>query len=71
MSYIHSLWRQGDSLRLILFNIVMYQTIQKVHLGHGYKMTDSDLQILCQAHEAALIVENEDDLQRLTYILYI
>ncbi|CAH1276451.1 unnamed protein product [Diabrotica balteata] len=46
----------------------MDEIIQAVRKGHGYRMGNKEIQILCYADDAALIAETEDKLQRLTHI---
>lgn len=60
--------RQGDSLSPTLFNLVMNQIIKDVKdVGVGYRMANKTVAIVCYADDAALIAENEDDLQRLLH----
>lgn len=59
--------QQGDSLSHMLFNIIMDEIIKQIHKLKGYKMGDRGVKILCYADDAVLIVENEDDLQRLVH----
>ena len=59
--------RQGDSLSPLLFNLVMNEIIKEVRTGHGYKMGDNELNMVCYADDVVLMANTEDDLQRLLY----
>lgn len=64
--------RQGDSLSPALFNVVMDEIIEAVtELNLGYDMKSTKISMVCYADDAALIAQNEDDLQRLLYRLQI
>ncbi|KAI4501058.1 hypothetical protein M0802_003861 [Mischocyttarus mexicanus] len=60
--------RQGDSLSLILFNIIMDEIISEVMTaGKGYRMGDREIKLIAFVDDAVLIAEDEDNLQRLLY----
>ena len=57
--------RKGDSLSPALFNIVMDKTIESVKRGSDYQLGSLNIQIVCYADDAVLIVDSEDKLQEL------
>lgn len=59
--------RQGKSLRLFLFNIVMDETIKQIRLCKEYKMGNKEVKIVCCVDDVILIIGNEDDLQRFLF----
>ena len=59
--------RQGDSLSLLLFNIIMDEIIKKVSKLRGYKVGEKKINLLCYADDAVWVAEHEDDLQRLLH----
>lgn len=54
--------RQGYSLSPMIFNLVMDKLIDNVKTTKGYKMGKKNLNILCYAEEAVLIVDTENNL---------
>jgi len=57
--------RQGDSLSLILFNI-MDEIVEEVKIaGRGYSMEGNEIKIVCYTDDAMIISEDEDNLQKL------
>ncbi|KAF5304113.1 hypothetical protein FQA39_LY01898 [Lamprigera yunnana] len=56
--------RLGDSMRPILFNLIMDKIIQCYTVNGGYRMGQKAIKILCHADDAMPIAENEDDLHR-------
>ena len=51
----------------LLFNIIMDEIIKAVQVLKGYKMRDRNVNVLCYADDAILLVESEYDLQRLLH----
>jgi len=54
--------RWGDSLSMVLFNLIMNEMI---------KDNKEEITTLCYADDAVIISENEDELQRLLYQFYL
>ena len=48
----------------------MDEIIKKVRLNNGYHLGETEIKILCYADDAVIIVEEENDLQRLLYTFY-
>lgn len=63
--------KQGDSLSLYLFYIIMNEIIKKVKQKGGYRVGNKELKIICYADNAIIVAEDEDDLQRLLYKFYV
>jgi len=64
--------RQGDSLNLVLFNLIMNEIIKDVkNAGHGNRTNKGEISILCYADDAVIISENGDELQRLHHQFYL
>jgi hypothetical protein len=57
--------RLGDSLSPLLFNIVINEIIKDLRDLQGDPLWDENVNIVCYADDATLIVDKEDDLQRL------
>ena len=52
----------------MIFNLVMDRIINHVKgVGLGYRMGQTEFQILCYADDAVLIAESEDNLQRMLF----
>ena len=58
---------QGDSLSPLLFNVVMNKIIKDLKGLQGYSLGDENVNIVCYADDATLVVDNKDDLQQLLY----
>lgn len=60
--------RQEDSLSPCLFTMIMDKIMEGLkETNIGYKMGYGALEILCDADDAVLMAENEDDLHRQLY----
>lgn len=58
------MFRQGDSLSLMLFNVIEDEII-KVVAGRGYKMGKQEFKMIGYTDDAVVISENGDILQNL------
>lgn len=59
--------RQGDSLSSFLFNLLMNKLIDAVRFKRGYRLGNSNINIICYADDAVLVASSEDDLQRMLH----
>lgn len=50
---------EGDSISTLLLNIIIYEEIQIVLQGKGYKIGDKDIEILRYADDATVIAKTE------------
>ncbi|XP_046987242.1 uncharacterized protein LOC124580844 [Schistocerca americana] len=62
---VNSSIRQGDSLSLLLSDIVMDEVIKKVLAGSHYGMVGKEIKIICFADNVVLLANREDNLQKL------
>lgn len=64
--------RQGDSLSLILFNVVMEKAIRKMNMGpqEGIRLQDTSIGLLAYPDNIVLIEETQEGLKLLFSRLY-